>query len=130
MILVTGASGFIGSRLVEELVRTGQPVRCLVRRTSDTRHIRDLSVPFVYVSSIAAAGPGRLGQAIREDRPAHPVSCYGHSKLHSETFLFAHADHLPVTVVRPPPVYGPRGGTGPDDHARQSDRNGAAQLGV
>jgi dihydroflavonol-4-reductase len=32
MILVTGATGFIGSHLVERLVATGHPVRCLVRR--------------------------------------------------------------------------------------------------
>jgi NADH dehydrogenase len=31
-ILVTGASGAIGSRVVDELRRTGWPVRCLVRR--------------------------------------------------------------------------------------------------
>lgn len=34
MILVTGATGFIGSHLVERLVAEGRPVRCLVRRTS------------------------------------------------------------------------------------------------
>jgi dihydroflavonol-4-reductase len=32
MILVTGATGFIGSHLVERLVATGRSVRCLVRR--------------------------------------------------------------------------------------------------
>jgi nucleoside-diphosphate-sugar epimerase len=32
MILVTGATGFIGSHLVERLVAMGRPVRCLVRR--------------------------------------------------------------------------------------------------
>lgn len=32
MILVTGASGFIGGHLVERLVALGRPVRCLVRR--------------------------------------------------------------------------------------------------
>ena len=35
MILVTGATGFIGSHLVERLAAHGRPVRCLVRRTSD-----------------------------------------------------------------------------------------------
>jgi len=34
MILVTGATGFIGRHLVDRLCREGRPVRCLVRRAS------------------------------------------------------------------------------------------------
>jgi nucleoside-diphosphate-sugar epimerase len=42
--LVTGANGFIGSHLVEKLVRRGYSVRCLVRETSDVRPIEGFSV--------------------------------------------------------------------------------------
>lgn len=37
MNLVTGATGLLGSHIVENLIKQGQPVRALVRPTSDTR---------------------------------------------------------------------------------------------
>lgn len=39
MNLVTGATGLLGSHIVEKLVQAGQPVRALVRPTSDTRYL-------------------------------------------------------------------------------------------
>lgn len=43
-VLVTGATGFLGSHLVERLVSRGDEVRALVRRTSDTSHLKNLKV--------------------------------------------------------------------------------------
>lgn len=40
MILVTGATGFIGTHLVKELYRKGYRIRCLVRARSKAKHIR------------------------------------------------------------------------------------------
>ncbi len=42
--LVTGASGFIGGHLAQRLVREGNPVRCLVRSSSDTSLLEELDV--------------------------------------------------------------------------------------
>jgi nucleoside-diphosphate-sugar epimerase len=43
-VLVTGATGFVGSALVNALLRTGYPITCLVRSISDTRALRKLPV--------------------------------------------------------------------------------------
>ncbi len=48
IVLVTGANGFIGSFLVERLIKEGFEVRCLVRKTSDLRWIKDLPVKFCF----------------------------------------------------------------------------------
>jgi nucleoside-diphosphate-sugar epimerase len=166
--LVTGASGFIGRRLVFELARRGDEVACLVRRTSRTAPLRSLPVElvvgdvgdpasllpavsgrdrvfhlagliqaagdapleaanvrgtrnlieaclrstpdlgrFVFVSSIAAAGPSGPGRPLTEADAPHPVSAYGRSKLAAERIVRDAGTRLPVTVVRPPNVLGP-----------------------
>ena len=43
-VLVTGATGFIGGHLVEALVRRGDRVRCLVRRSSSLEVLNQLDV--------------------------------------------------------------------------------------
>ena len=63
---------------------------------------------FVYVSSLAAMGPSDDGKPIREDASPSPVTFYGRSKLEGERAVLAAADKLPVTVIRPPLIYGPR----------------------
>ncbi len=43
-IFVTGGAGFIGSRVVHQLVQSGYEVRCLLRKTSNTKRLE--GVPF------------------------------------------------------------------------------------
>ena len=167
-VLVTGATGFIGTRLVEELLRRGDRVRCLVRSPERGKSLADLGaelvtgdldqttalaqatadVEIVYhlagltktlqpeemirvnrdgtanlmqacadqprppvvvlVSSIAAAGPAPRGQIRTEADPPAPVSNYGKSKLAGEQVAEKHAARVPLTIVRPGMVFGPR----------------------
>lgn len=47
--LITGATGFIGSHLVDFLVQRGRNIRCLVRRTSgNVEYLKSLGVELVY----------------------------------------------------------------------------------
>lgn len=62
----------------------------------------------VYVSSLAAVGPTPGTTPLDETAEPHPIDAYGASKLAGERAVLAAADRVPVTIVRPPGVYGPR----------------------
>ncbi|MFN0158587.1 MAG: NAD-dependent epimerase/dehydratase family protein [Bacteroidota bacterium] len=167
--LVTGATGFIGSHLVELLLHKGYTVRCLIRKSSDTKWLERKQVEYVYgdlfseealaeavrgvdyvfhsagvtkaktkeeyyagnatgtknilaataahnrtlkrfvhISSQAAVGPSTTQTPINEDEPSHPLTTYGKSKWQAEEECLKMMKALPITICRPPAVYGPR----------------------
>jgi nucleoside-diphosphate-sugar epimerase len=63
---------------------------------------------FLYLSSLAATGPSGSSETVREDSPPSPVSSYGKSKLQGEKAVLEYGSKFPVTIIRPPAVYGPR----------------------
>ncbi|GIV54214.1 MAG: NAD-dependent epimerase [Candidatus Kapaibacterium sp.] len=171
VIALTGATGFVGSHVADELSRRGYAVRCLVRSTSNRRWIEGKSYEvvacnfseassiaealrgaesvihvagviaarsmeefmegnvgftrrlldatrqvlssgfrrFLHLSSLAVAGPApSLDRPITEESPLRPITPYGISKKAAEDVVNSAADVLPVTIVRPPAVYGER----------------------
>lgn len=169
-ILLTGASGFLGSHIAEQLSREGKPVRVLVRSTSNINALKSLehvtlvegalddkrslleavkgvdyvihaagivkardpaqfhftnaggtvslldavrqNAPqlkrFVLVSSLAVAGPSLDGKPVSVDGKPNPVTDYGRSKLAGERAALAVKSDIPITIIRPPVIYGPR----------------------
>lgn len=63
---------------------------------------------FIYLSSQAAAGPCQNGGKKKESDLCEPVSAYGHSKRMGEEFALAHSHEIPLLILRPSAVYGPR----------------------
>ncbi len=64
---------------------------------------------FVLVGSQAACGPSPDdGTPITESDPLCPVSLYGRSKREAEGVALSFSDRVPVTIIRPPTVFGPR----------------------
>ena len=62
----------------------------------------------ILVSSLAAAGPCPPQRLITERDPARPVSDYGRSKYAGECATWSWADRIPLSIVRPAIVFGPR----------------------
>ncbi|MEI8181659.1 MAG: NAD(P)-dependent oxidoreductase [Desulfomonile sp.] len=75
----------------------------------DRKAAADSLKRFVFVSSQAAAGPSPDdAKSVVETDPPRPLSLYGISKLEAEKVVMSLSKTLPITIVRPPTVFGPR----------------------
>ncbi len=166
-VLITGANGFVGSRLCRRLMADGFQVIAGIRRGCDMSLIDDIDLDcrygditkaetlpdmvkdidyiihnaglvkaqrpeqfykvnqigaknllqvaledkklrkFIYISSVAAAGPSTAGNPLTEDQPPRPITEYGRSKVAGEKEVLGFSDKIPVVIIRPSAVYGP-----------------------
>ncbi len=64
---------------------------------------------FVYISSQTVAGPSQsLSQPYKESDLCHPITVYAKSKREAEIELLKLQKELPLTIIRPSAVIGPR----------------------
>jgi len=107
---VTGivhAAGLVKAKSADDFMRTnlGGTNHLLAAALENRASLRR----FVLVSSLAALRPSDgEGRPIAEDVEPRPVTNYGRSKLAAERAVMTHQDTLPVVVLRPPAIYGPR----------------------
>lgn len=94
-----------GLTAAEYFRANGEATRAMLQACA--HHAKGLE-RFIYVSSIAAAGPSHEGHLVREDETPRPISVYGRSKLEGERACAEYVSKLPITIARPPVVYGPR----------------------
>ncbi|OGU55102.1 MAG: nucleoside-diphosphate sugar epimerase [Ignavibacteria bacterium RBG_13_36_8] len=62
----------------------------------------------LVVSSQTACGPSLDGKHCNEETKPHPITTYGRSKFAQEELAKSYMNELPITIVRPPAVYGER----------------------
>jgi nucleoside-diphosphate-sugar epimerase len=99
---------------VAGIVKARRPEEFFAVNTQGTKNLLEAVLErggvkrFVHVSSLAAVGPSADGTPVHENAEPKPVTHYGRSKLEAERAVLAEAARLPVTVIRPPLIYGPR----------------------
>lgn len=100
-------AGLIAARSMAEFMRGNRDATMNLLQAA-LRYAPNLQ-RFLFLSSLAAVGPApSLSEPVTEETPYHPLTAYGKSKRAAEEAVLAVAEQLPVTIVRPPAVYGPR----------------------
>jgi dihydroflavonol-4-reductase len=97
VVAAKNREGFFGGNLTA----TTNLLTAIVKYNPDLKR-------FLHVSSQTAVGPGKNGKPVDETTPPNPITTYGESKLAAEEAVLSYSDKIPVTIVRPPAVYGPR----------------------
>ncbi len=63
---------------------------------------------FCLISSLAVVGPSADGTRLDESAPCRPLTTYAQSKIDAEQLTRDFSGKIPIVILRPPTVYGPR----------------------
>ena len=63
---------------------------------------------FCHVSSLTVVGPSDGPEPPNENTLCRPISTYGRSKWEAEKVCLEYGSTIPLVILRPPTVYGPR----------------------
>jgi nucleoside-diphosphate-sugar epimerase len=100
-------AGLVKARSEEEFNRVN--VGGTENMLAAARSIKDTLRRFVHVSSGTVGGPSdEHGTPVSVDAPARPLTPYARSKRAAERSCLALKDELPITILRPGAIYGPR----------------------
>jgi nucleoside-diphosphate-sugar epimerase len=108
---VVHAAGLVKARSPDEFfaVNVGGTSNLVQAARSGSRGRPSSVKRFVYVSSLEACGPSLDGLPVPADQE-NPVTAYGRSKLAAEKVVLSAKADLPVVILRPGAIYGPRDG--------------------
>lgn len=102
---VVHIAGRTKARRREEFYRDNVIVtRSLLSAAADSRALKN----FCHVSSLTVVGPSPDGRPLTEEASYSPITAYGFSKMQAEEVCREFAGRLPIVILRPPAVYGPR----------------------
>lgn len=104
---IVHCAGLVKARSMEEFDRVHSGGTVALARAALERPGKPLA-RFVHVSTAGVMGVGRKERPHRETDEPSPATMYGKSKLAAERALLELASSLPVTILRPPAIYGPR----------------------
>ena len=76
----------------------------LLAAASQLKHLKK----FCFISSLTAVGPSATGIPSKENAVCRPVTTYGKSKLEAERLCKNYSEKIPIVIIRPPAVFGPR----------------------
>ncbi len=107
--LVYHLAGAISAQSREEYFRLNSESTGSLARAVELANQKGSQIKrFIYVSSLAAGGPGEFQKPRTERDTDAPVSAYGESKKSGEVELLRHAKSFLPLILRPPMVYGPK----------------------
>lgn len=94
--MVTGASGFLGSKLTNHLAKQGHRVHAIVRKTSNVEKLKEPNISLCVMSDYES--PSRIVELVKPDFIVHTACSYGR-KTESPLEVFETNTYLGMQLI-------------------------------